>query len=90
VAIVIAVAGKHNAFEVVIVSSRILLRYKQLLMKQTKIIYMHVHTKEPENMDIVSTGKIPSLDSTNHRRYKLVLTVSSRLKQVNDNVFRPS
>jgi len=59
-------------------------------MKQTKIIYMHVHTKEPESMDIVSTAKIPSLDSTNHMRYKLVLTVSSRLKQVHDDVFRPS
>jgi len=87
--IVITVAGKRNAFEVAIISTRILLRYKQLLMKQTKIIYMHVHTKEPESMDIVSTGKILSLDSTNHRRYKLVLTVSSRLKQVHDDVFRP-
>ena len=52
--IVIAVAGKRNAFEVAIVSSRILLRYKQLLIKLTKIIYMHVHTEEPESMDIVN------------------------------------
>jgi hypothetical protein len=59
-------------------------------MKQTKIIYMHVRTNEPESMDVVSTGKILSLDSTNHRRSKLVLTVSSRLKQVHDDVFRPS
>jgi hypothetical protein len=51
---------------------------------------MHMHTKEHESMDIVSTGKILSLDSTNHRRYKLVLTVSNRLKQVHDEVFRPS
>ena len=57
------------------------MHYKQLLMKQTKIVNMHVHTKEPESMDIVSMFKILSLDSTNHRRYKLVLTVSSRLKQ---------
>jgi len=54
VTIVIAVAGKRNAFEVAIVSSRILLRYKQLLIKLTKIIYMHVHTEEPESMDIVN------------------------------------
>jgi len=51
---------------------------------------MLVHTREPQSMDIVSTGKILSLDSTNHRRFKLVLTVLSRLKQVHDDVFRPS
>ena len=66
------------------------MHYKQLLMKQTKIIYMHVHTNEPESVDVVSTDKILSLDSTNHRQSKLVLTVSSRLKQVHDDVFRPS
>ena len=66
------------------------MHYKQLLMKQTEIISMLVHTKEPKSIDIVSTDKILSLDSTNHRRFKLVLTVLSRLKQVHDDVFRPS
>jgi hypothetical protein len=58
---------KTLCIQVAIVSTRISLHYKQLRMKQTKIIYMHVHIKEPESMDIVPTAKILSLDSTNHR-----------------------
>ena len=54
-------------------------------MKQTKTIYMHVRIKEPGSMDTVSTGQILSLGSTKQRRCKLVLTVSSCLKQVNDD-----